>query len=60
MMHAGAPTAFVLGLERFVVACPFIGRIRPLIPKHNCAIVDVVLGFHHGHAKEDETHSGCR
>jgi hypothetical protein len=28
MMHAGAPTAFVLGLERFVVACLFIGRIR--------------------------------
>jgi hypothetical protein len=36
------------------------GRIRAPIPKHNGAIVDVLLGFHYGHAKEDETRSGCR
>jgi hypothetical protein len=36
------------------------GRIRVPIPKHNCAIVGVVLGFHYGHAREHETRGDRR
>ena len=35
-------------------------RICTPIPKHNGAIVDDLLGFNHGHAKEDETRGDCR
>jgi len=38
----------------------FMGRIRATIPKHNCAILDELLGFHYGHATEDETRGDCR
>jgi hypothetical protein len=50
-MHVDAPTAFVLDLERFGNGPPIHGRISTPIPKHNCAIVDVLLSFHYGHAK---------
>jgi hypothetical protein len=45
-------------------AIPYVvtvhGRIKAPIPKHNCAIVGVPLGFHYGHAKEHETRGDCR
>jgi hypothetical protein len=61
MMYFGVPTTtFVFGLERFLVAVTVHGRIKAPIPKHNCAIVGVPLGFHYGHAKEHETRGDCR
>jgi hypothetical protein len=47
-------------LERFRRGLVLMGRIRATIPKHNCAILDVLLGFHYGHATEDETRGDCR
>jgi hypothetical protein len=55
-----APTAFVLGLERFGVACLLMAPLEPLIPKHDCGISDVLLGFHYGYAKEHEICGDCR
>jgi hypothetical protein len=51
---------FVIALDRFCSDLSVHGRIRAPIPKHNCAIVDVLLGFHYGHAEEDETRGDCR
>jgi hypothetical protein len=40
---------------------PVVHRgISAPIPKHNCAIVDELLGFHYAHAMEDETRGDCR
>jgi hypothetical protein len=40
---------------------PGHGRLgQDPIPKHNCAMADVRLVFLYGHAKQNETRSGCR
>jgi hypothetical protein len=59
MKHAGVPTVpvLVLAIPRTSLS---IARIRAPIPKHDCAIVGVPLGFRYGHSKEHETRGDCR
>jgi hypothetical protein len=45
---------------RFLGTSLFMARIRAPIPKHDCAIVGVPLGFRYGHSKEHETRDDCR
>jgi len=45
---------------RFLVTSRFMARMRAPIPKHDCAIVGVPLGFHYGHSKEHETRGDRR
>jgi hypothetical protein len=46
MTIESVPTALVLGFSRFCTGLSVHGRFRAPIPKHNCAIFDVLLGFH--------------
>ena len=59
MMLVGVPTALI-SLGRFLGTSLFMARIRAPIPKHDCAIVGVPLGFRYGHSKEHETRDDCR
>ena len=50
----------ILGaLERFLAWLSVHGRFDAPIPKHNCAVVGVLLGFDYGHAEQGEIHCDC-